>query len=504
MDLGRLDWMEKEKRFFGINLVLSIIFFGAFIFNFHFSTDDYCFLYEQKNIAVGVVSQSYRNCIGILYYVLDLIGVNVTRYQVFFGILFIVSAAWSITKITCEIVTLMDGAEGKAWLVHLGTICIFLNAFVSEWLYFAEGYLQWTLSVTGVTYACVYMIKDRQAKKNWCIALLFLFIAAGSYQISISIYVYIVMGMIYIQQKGVICKKSFLAVIRAATAAVLAVLGNVLAAKLLVHIGIAAEGTSRISFSMTEFLSVIRQILPFQKELWIHGEGVLPYTVMFVVFVLLAVLLGINLKMKKAGFLSCIFICIVALSGQMVLYLTIAAQGFFWMPMREAVPVFSIYAVLIWLNVYYSSGMGRMQKTAAAVIVLFIGCNFFAVQRLAADLLVTNAADQAYAEQVENYIHIYEENNGITVHKVGFQMDANPAYKYYGLLKTDYFGEFALKAFTREWSDLHAFNYYTGRNFVKAEVPSHIQTLISSKDWGNIVLEEQMFFEGDAVYIAVY
>lgn len=489
----------NKKSLFLFNFVLTVIAYGLFVFNFHFSLDDYCVLYQQKDVAISIISESYRNCLGIIFLLLDFIGLNVTKHQIFFGVILILAIAVSVTRITHEILKYIDG---KALLVNLGTICFFLNVFVSEWFYFAEAYLHWALSIIGITYASVYLVKSDHLKKNWLIGTLLLFVAAGSYQVSLSIYVYIVMGIIFFQYKGTICKESFMSVVRAAASAVVAVLSNICMTKFLVRIGFAFD-QPRLTSDIHSFLPVLQQMIPFQKELWIRGKGVLPNGVMAGALLFLLVLLAECLIQKRIGIVSIIYMGIVVLSGQMVMYLAIAAQGFFWVTLRIAVPVFGIYTVLIWFIAYYSD-RDFIRGIAQAVIILFLCFNFCGIQRMAVELLITNALDRYSVGQIGNYIHQYEESSKAVIQKVGFYKDQNPCDKYYEFMKTEYFEDFAIKAFTQEWSDLNALNYYTGRNYVRAEVPDDIKERISSKDWSGLVLEEQLIFEGDTLYIAVY
>ncbi len=99
----------NKKSLFLFNFVLTVIAYGLFVFNFHFSLDDYCVLYQQKDVAISIISESYRNCLGIIFLLLDFIGLNVTKHQIFFGVILILAIAVSVTRITHEILKYIDG-----------------------------------------------------------------------------------------------------------------------------------------------------------------------------------------------------------------------------------------------------------------------------------------------------------------------------------------------------------------------------------------------------------
>ena len=76
-------------------------------------------------------------------------------------------------------------------------------------------------------------------------------------------------------------------------------------------------------------------------------------------------------------------------------------------------------------------------------------------------------------------------------------------YRYYSSIDNNVLGDMLGKAFINDWSDANAFNYYTGRNLKKIEVPPKIQEYFLVKDWDNACLEQQMIYDRDNIYMRI-
>lgn len=70
--------MPRKKYYFVfvVNLIVCWIAYGIYAVGVHFSTDDYYALYMQRDTAYDVIGMSYRNILGVLYLVLNKMGVK--------------------------------------------------------------------------------------------------------------------------------------------------------------------------------------------------------------------------------------------------------------------------------------------------------------------------------------------------------------------------------------------------------------------------------------------
>lgn len=488
-----------------VNIILYTVFFSLFIFVKHFSPDDYNTYWNQDIVALDVLARSYRNCYGLLLAVLDRIHVNVVADQIFFGCILILSFAWCTTVITKEVNRRInkDHDIRILFLVQIGSLLLLSNVFISEWLWFSLGYLQWMISVITMTYGAVALAKKDHFGKNWLIGFLCLLIAAGSYQTILSYYVFLVMFFIFVDEKGAVSKESAAAVLRAAAAAVLSIVVNMLFTYALKAAGIISMET-RMDFGWERLGERLRLTADLQKEIWVKGMGLLPeYSAIFVLCILSGIL--IVTIYHKIGFLSFVYILVVLVSGQSVMYMPELMSGE-W-SVRMFAPVFGVYTILIWMICYYAKYNGRASSfcRCAALIVsaLFFLINIIGIQSNALDAVRTNVLDKYCIRQIGDYISWYEQNSNMTVQFVGFCYDAAPTYKYHKYIDNEG-GDLSIRAFAQIWSQLAALNFYTNRNFEGIAVPEETAAGIAVQNWEKLDLDQQIIFDGDKVYICVY
>lgn len=495
------SWASDWGYILLFNIGAYIIAYGGFVYQMHFSTDDYSSIYYQKETAVTVASESYRNILGLLYWLMDLLRINVVLHQVFFGSILLLIFAWSTTIVTVQIYTLCK-KSANIMLVNLGSLFLFLNAFGSEWMWYAQAYIQWAIAVVTSVFAAVFIAGSEKNTLRWIKGVILLFFTASTYQICISHFVCIVMTLIFFRYRGQFNTKVFLLLVRAAAACIFSVLGNILLTKILISTNVLYE---KSRMRLGNIGSLMEYIGKMQGEIWINGYGLFPHWTMLFVLAVIFVCAGWN--MRRHGCLPFLFLLFTVFMGQCVVYAAFLLQGIPRIPMRMTMPLFSVYSV----SLYYVAFSDLDQKNRAAgnkiafaTSMLFLVFNLFVLQEQAADTVRTNTLDQFYIKQIVERIREYEVDQKVEVSEVGICFDAAIEYKYKEYIEHEYFGEILTKAFINEWSDVNALNYYSGRYFTKTEVPREIKDQIKQQDWEHINLDEQLIFCGSKVYIAVY
>lgn len=500
---------KKFVKILSINIILFFLFFGLFIFHKHFSTDDYYAYHSQYAVAIDVTSLSYRNCIGFLYYIFDNIHINVVENQIFFGCFLIFAFSWCITIVVRKINQKINVEEkvGILCILELGAIILFANSFVSEWIWFSVAYVQWILSVFGSVYAAVIITSNQNHAKNWFLSLFCLFVVAGSYQIMIADYVYLVMFFIFIDMKGKWNSKSFWLIIRAAVPAILSIVLNIVLTNLMSAFGLVPKNVGRMKLTLFGFKTSLLEILVFQKKLWIDGVGLLPKYSAFVCLLFLMIILLIVLY-KKVCFSTYFYIFLLCISGQSVMYTAQIMSGS-GMSARMLVPIFGTYAVLLWLICYYSSSEFIKHRIclnfAGSFFTAFLFVNIVSIYSNTMDAIKTNVIDKFCINEILENIEDYEQRQNVKVTSVGFCHDANLTYKYYDCISNqDYYGEMSTRAFATDWSNYTSFCFYSKRNLTKIDVPEQIKNDFSYQDWTVPALEKQIVFDDNKVYICIY
>jgi len=517
--------MEKKIYykfyFWVINLLVCLFAMKTFIFNRHFSVDDYSLFYSQSvSLALADMSGHMRIVSNSIMILLCLLDINVVECQVFFGALLVAAFAWAITKISLEMFGILqetaesDNSINNAAIELLfiagGASILFINAFMSENLYFGGVYLQWIIGATSMAYAAIHLGRNEKIIKNWLIGVIALFATLGSYQLFVAEYAYIVMTFIFVKNKGKMNRNSVLAVFRAAAAPAAALCLQIVCINILVHMKVIEENSALMTINLLQIPDVILQILQTQKSIWIDGGGMYPkYTLISALLLMLGVL-AILMHKKKTCFKECIFAIIVLISGQCVTYLPELVQGSaVFMPPRILFPIFGVYTAGLFLIYFYScdADKGLIKKLGGMMIIIFLVFSSIKIDEVAVDTAKTNALTQCYVDEIINRIEKYEKQSGIEVTKVGFCYDAGiGSIRYWKFLggRASWVGNVCENPFVRPWSDVNAIIYHSGRNFTKVDVPENIIEYYSSQNWDAADWDSQLFFDNDAMYVCVY
>ncbi len=510
MELMEEQRLNKKYKYYliGFNLFICIVVMKTFVINKHFSVDEYSIYYQPYDSILSNISSNMRPVGSIIYYLINVIGINVVDHQILFGLLLIGIFTWCSTRISTEIIQRRSKCIKTLdiFFVNSGVLILLLNAFLSELLYFAAAYTQWSVALWGVTYASIYISKTNNKLRNWLLGTIALTISAGTYQIFIAQYAFIVMTFIFIHYEGKINIKSFFSILQATIAAFIAIAINVICSNILLYIGVC-NGNSRVSTNLSKVPELISDIFRHQKNIWIDGLNIYPKYML--AFTLLLLVVGIYFAMhaKKASFSEFFFVAIILISGHCTIYAAQIAQGFIWFSPRNIYPIFGIYTVGIWVIYFYSQDLGliNLKKVGLFVISIFLLYSIFAIDKIASDTIKTNIITNCYAKEIGKKIHIYEQQNQKEITKVGFCFDSSISYRYYEFISPlSYAGNICENPFIREWSDVTSLNYYNNRNFMRTTVPEDISQFYEAQNWDEANWDEQLFFDDDAVYICVF
>lgn len=498
---------EGHFKLFLFNLAVSILFIGTFIFNQHLSADDYWLYYQQKTGAMTDIQQNMRIFSGGAGCLLDALGINVVSYQLFFGTLLILTFAWASTKITIEVVSALGVHENpeKIAFVNGAALILFFNASVSEILYYSGAYVQWIIGILGFTYGAICISREVKVSLNVVVGLAALTITAGSYQTFLSQYIYIAMALIYIRNDGRINKKSVLEVVRAIIAAGMAMAVNILGRGLLISVGIIAKG-SRMDFEWSKMPQIFKDIVRSQWAIWVEGIGIYPTGLLaMALFLIMGILIMIIIK-KKAKADEIIFLAAVLSSGFFVMYMAQIMQGYIRVTNRGMYAVFGLYTVGLWIICYYlkDDSWKNIRRLGSYLICAFLIYSCIEINRVAVDVMKTNALSKCYIEEISQRIASYENQNNIRITKMGFCRDASVNYRYYDYIETGAYGDMCANTFLAEWSDLNSIKYYSDREFERVRVPDDIQAYCAEINWDEADWDHQLFFDKEAVYICLF
>ena len=499
----------KEKRknigLFLINTVIIFCVFGLFVFSKHYSSDDFFCYYDQMGEANAVIFSSYRICLGVIYIILSYLKINVVTYQILFGVLMLICFSASVTLITITINNIISIQEGtitdfSLLAIIIGSLMLIINVFISEWVWFSLGYIQWGLSVLFSTLAAVYLIRNEI--KDYVLTFFFLFLAAGCYQISISIYVFVVMLFITCNEKGKISKNAIKYTVKAAIPAILSILGNMLCTKLLVAFGVGYSG-SRADFGIQQILEKLCMLLKNEKVLWNTGLGLLPKYFMCIIcgaYIFLLIYLIITGRFKW----NILAVLVTLLAGIAVMCMPVVLQESFYQPARMIVPITGVFMVLHIVIIVGMRNKKKVLQCAVVIGIVYLGVNIVEIQRNTVDCIITCALEKKEAEDIVKYIQNYEMENNCIVENIAFLPDEHPVYKYTNeIANWGYGGEMASRSILVDWSNIQLFNFYSGNNYNKSF--DNVKDYVSEKkNYEYFSPNEQIYIENGTAYIYIY
>ena len=503
-----MDEKNKNRKMKIIIILCNICFFflliGNAVFNVHYSTDDYQIFYSHGYPWYMAIT-SYRPILATCYWILDLIHINVVKYQVFLGIVLLISFVFSTSKITFII---KDKIKTKNSLkntivVNLGTLFIYGNAFISEWFYFTEAYIQWIIVTIFTALAIECVFREQKRIINYLLTLFCLIFIAGSYQVALIQYAVIVLFIILIEQKKI--KDIFRELVRTESLVAIAIGIILVCSKMLGYLKHYNTSEARINFSVGSIKTIFIQFIRVQYRIWIEALGTLPKWILAVYLLIFSIsFIWIRKKEKKKIFTFLIGSGLICGLVEGMLCIIQIMQGFCWVPMRVCVPIFTIFSILIWNWVRIFEKISILyKKIFVGIWSVFLLINVWNIQVNSLDIIKMNTLDRSSILSVEQMIENYERSTGNIIKKIGFCPDANMTVRYYAYQKNDTTSDI-VRAFSRSWSDYSSINFYTGREYERVEVPSEIAKQFASKDWQSLQMNEQMMFDGDTVYIAVY
>lgn len=501
------DKIEKKNLgLFFMNTILVFLVFGTFVFNKHYSSDDFFCYYDQLGEANGVIFSSYRIVLGVLYTALAYLKLNVVKYQIVFGIFMLLCFSYSITLITLTVkdIMLKSGRDIKGILplgaLNIGSLMLVINVFVSEWIWFSLGYVQWGLSVLFAVLGAVYFIKGNT--KSYILSFVYLFISAGCYQISISIYVFLVLLFILCEEKGKISIATVKNTIKAAIPAIFSIILNMIVTKVLVALGYGYSG-ERMNINLKSILNKCNMLWQNEIRIWKDGMGLLPSYFLWIIGILYVVLIIYSIMRCNEARWNFLAIVIMIFAGTGVMCIPTLLQDIFYQPARMVVPLACIFLVLH-ISCVFMNDKCILLSCITILGAIYLGINFVEIQKNAADSIKTCAIEEKEVNDILRYIQHYEEENNCVIDTIALGSDEYPTYKYYNEINgSEYWGEMATRSILVDWANIQLLNFYSGQKFDKI-ISGEIKDKFRQNNYDYFSIEEQIYIEDNVAYIYIY
>ena len=497
-------FQRKGLILFFVNVLIVFLTCGLML-NLHFSADTFDILSTSDN-NVDVHLRDGRFITALLYRLLAAVGINVARSQSVLVLLFLLTAAALAALLACRVVQTIGREDVLALAgTDAAMLLLFHNAFLAEWYIFGECMLMYAVSIACAVWSVLAYRRVASAKRAGILrhitaSFLALTLSLGTYQVSIGIYVGLLLLFVFIE-KADIRKKLLLAGGGLALGA-LGCAANLFIVKLLTWTHIMPPTERGAALELPTILSNIRALIAKQPEIW-RGYGIFPayfLPVFFLCAVGLFLYAAIRRRVPRSTVLLAVVFSLCIYAGSFIPHL-VAAD--FWVSHRTLVPLFAVFS--FWIIALFSVEPISLteRRIAASLALVFLLGNSLLMEDIFSNHLAMDDLDTAYAEAINNYIADYSEKNGDKITHVALAWDEHVTWSYDGIDYVSY--DLNTRNILRSWSNVPLINYANHTDYQKAEMdPGVWSDFFAGKNWDHFLPEEQNVFRNHTAYIAIY
>lgn len=485
---------EKGLRYIK-RIILFIIVFGV-MFTEHYASDSYSYMadkfsYNVSNFSLGRMGDYFINDI------MAKLGFDYVRQQKWFILFLIICLAFS-TEFIYNIYKKNMNAKNDI-LIELGVLALYCNVFIVEWLSFVEMDLLWGLSILFMTFSFKY-IKPPFKMPEMLKSLILLTISLSFYQATIGYFVISGMIYIYICYKGELNKSSFLGNVKLLLVGALAGMINIFSISIFQFLGIANITSRTGKLTIRQIIQNITTIISAAVQLFVDTDGMYPKFLFMTGFLVLT-LVSIVVTYKK-GIRSCFYILLINLCSIGIVFFPHLMTTDIWMAQRTMVSFWGLLTIPciviavncdknIWINI------------SILMIGIMLTVSVIYIQSISANVITNSKLNVEYSYLIEKEIQKYEQTTGNIVTKVSMIRDSNPSFCYKSIDYCRY--DMNIRTWVVGWGNLNCLNFYSGKQYEGCEMSEEIyEKNFFGKDWDYWSPQEQLVFQNDTLYMAVY
>ena len=489
---------NNKKFIFGclMNLFLMLVAYGG-MYRGTFNEDT---LLAEVWTQTGAYLQSGRYLFALLWEVTYRLGLDMGHMSGMNVIVSVVLLAFAVTLITeglSEIINeKKDTGSIKGFLCLDSVVLItFLNLIGMELLFFSAYAL--VVGLAGIFVALA--IKD-YASHHRIRCYLFLTLAILVYQAYVGIFIIFALLSLYLENDGKLKKDNFLK-----SAVVVAVSGllciiDIRSIKILEYFGVINPAKTIQSFRITDIFKTIveTQISIMKNEYGLSFIRFLPFMLLFIA----GILILISMIKKKSSLNEWIYLVLLFAVSNLSVF-AVAFGGYLYMAPRILVSYWGFICMTL-IVALYKTDSPKLRNFLIGLVSVVNFLHIINANVLITDLYISNRLDQSYVLTVDNLITKYEDTNGIRVQKIGFCTDEKAQHYWKDYI--DYYNfNMNERCTDKDWTFDLVLKRYTERSYEKIKVPEDIyEKYFAGKDWDYFDAEEQMIFDGDTLYLAIY
>lgn len=484
-----------ENRFNKILMICSVVatflFLGIHVF-LSFATDTYGDVFWSTKEIVGIFCSSGRFITAIFLGLSKFLHLSFHAIYLVSFILMIISISLSLYYLTKLLQKLI-----KNWpIAFMLSVMIVICPFIVEIVHYLEMGTM-TLGILLCIIATKKFIEFTEGdKKSLLKAFGIFFLACCCYQGVVGLF--IALATIFVVKKSRNLKGFLINTVFSVLVYGGGVIINMLLAQLL-------TGSDRAS-SHHDLIGTLAMLGEGFKNIFIDFMNIMPSVIMYgflILIILIALIDAIKEKQLKSFFIR--ILQSVYLYG-VVLLAAIAPQLAWMQGSFSAQPrVLYVYGAIIGISsvVMISDGKNittRYGRTIGCLMVIFLIFDWYNINKIAMENYTVNAIDKNQILLIQSRINSYETKSGKVITKIVPIRDSIITWHYLGMLN---YGDVSVPVMA-SGHEVHAMNYYTGRNYSRVEeIPEEMDTYCKKENWSDFQ-EEQLVFKGDTLYLCKY
>jgi hypothetical protein len=491
--------LEKYLKEYICDIVVFLMFYGIMLVR-HYSVDSYTYFADplqnnEGNLALGRFGDYFINLIVCK------LNLNYVTHQFFFVSILIATFIFSSKALYSKFVKASDFDLTQKVLIKLSIWLMYCNVFVQEWFSYVEMDFAWSLSILFMTMAVFEISSELDLKSIIKITLLCI-ISFGFYQATIGYFISFGIVAVYIVHKGNLNRQSFVESIKLLMCGFLSGLFNVVLIKVWQMTGKVQQTSRTESLTVEGIVDNLKVTLSAVENWVVNSNTLLPQYFLLTAISIIVALVVLSIFIEKSRSGDILYIVLVALVCNVLVYAPHLMTSSIWMAQRTIVSFWVIFLVpCTFLAVKYKGKW--LDKIAVGVIFLVFLLNWYKVQDISVDVIVKNRLDEEIAYMIQERIQNYQSGTGVTIEKIGVTTDSIPAWTYASNNYTCY--DTNLREYVVEWAAVDCINYYNNTKYKKCDISEEIYTkYFEGKNWDSLNLNEQMIFENDTVYLAGY
>ena len=509
---------SAARRLIVLFFLSSIVVFAAFmpmLLRNHYSSDSYHLIKDQHVLW-------YLQCGRYTFWwfasILDGLGANLVLAQRWLIAFCMVSLAGSIAAFAyfLERIANLGGSVAGTFLI-LPVSLIWCNVYLEDWILFPEVAGMIALAAISLTMSVIVFFRAG-SPLNLLLSALLLLVSLGAYQSMVGSYIAAtVIVSCFAHRENLRAKvlSSLKGIVIGGFCAVL----NILILKALIASGMFGESGRGSSFDVHVILSNLVHVAQYQLSFWKDADGLLPCPLMQVLEVVLCALFVSAFRREGRSAAVYLVAFLVSLGAA---YAPHYVEATIMMSPRSNVAVWMAIGctiAVLWCDCCRARAAlrpgaalvsstpttppSRCLLATACALSLFAVLSFVFMWDIAYDVYASNVQDRGYATAVAASIRRYEDETGIAVHSIGIVGDASVEDSYQETRYRNH--ELGVRIMNVSYSRVEMINWLGSLDLQQADVPkAKARELFGRTDWDELNLDEQLKFEGDVAYLAVY